>query len=186
MNYSRLSRCCLHPQKTWVACSGGSMSNIYSVKRWEGVFPEYISVLRVVSSRGFPELYTVWNVKHNKLMYYHVRTTSIPSFVLGIMEKMTWVWLRGEAFSYYSDTPRRSVRKRYCNRFDPRGNNSINTVQQATIGEAVFSMSSAPHPVWLTDKSTCSLTGDKCFLCGLRHATIEGLCFMCVVCAERI
>jgi hypothetical protein len=24
------------------------------------------------------------------------------------------------------------------------------------------------------------------FLCGLRHATIEGLCFLCVVRAERI
>jgi hypothetical protein len=66
------------------------------------------------------------------------------------------------------------------------GNSSVNTVQHATIDEAVFSMSSAQHPALLTDKSTRNETRDTCFLCGLRHATIEGLCFLCVVRAERI
>jgi hypothetical protein len=65
------------------------------------------------------------------------------------------------------------------------GNSSGNTVQH-TIDEAVFSMLFAPHPVLLMDRSTCSLTRDMCFLCGLRHATIEGLCFLCMVLAERI
>jgi hypothetical protein len=32
------------------------------------------------------------------------------------------------------------------------GNGSVNTVQQATIDEAVFSLSSAPHPVQVMDK----------------------------------
>jgi hypothetical protein len=66
------------------------------------------------------------------------------------------------------------------------GNSSVNTVQQATIDEAVFSMSSATRPVLQTDKSTRSLTGDTCFLCGAHHAKIEGLCFLCVVRAEKL
>jgi hypothetical protein len=66
------------------------------------------------------------------------------------------------------------------------GDTSVNTVQHATIDEAVFSMSSAPRPVLLRDKSTRSLTCGMCSLCGLRHSTIEGLCFLCVVRAERI
>jgi hypothetical protein len=35
----------------------------------------------------------------------------------------------------------------YCNRFDQHvpGNSTVNTVQHATINEAVFSMSSAPN-----------------------------------------
>jgi hypothetical protein len=67
------------------------------------------------------------------------------------------------------------------------GNRSVNTVQHATTKEAVFSiLLSTPCPVLLRDQSTCSLTCDTCILCGLRHATIEGLCFLCVVRAERI
>jgi hypothetical protein len=66
------------------------------------------------------------------------------------------------------------------------GNGSVNTVQDATIDEDVFSMSSASRQILLTDQLTRSLTRDTCFLCGLRHATIEGLCFLSVVCAERI
>jgi hypothetical protein len=66
------------------------------------------------------------------------------------------------------------------------GNSSVNTVKHATIGEAVFSMSSAPHPVPVTDQWTRSPTRNTCFLCGFRHAKIEGLCFLCVVRAERI
>jgi hypothetical protein len=58
------------------------------------------------------------------------------------------------------------------------GNSSVNKVQHATIHEVVFSMSSASHPVLLTDQSTRSLTSDTCFLCGLRHAAIEELCFL--------
>jgi hypothetical protein len=65
------------------------------------------------------------------------------------------------------------------------GNSSVNMIQHATIHEAVFIMSSAPRPVLLTDKSTRSLTCGTCCLCGLRHATIEGLCFLYVIRAER-
>jgi hypothetical protein len=65
------------------------------------------------------------------------------------------------------------------------GNSSVNTVQHATIDEAVFSMSSAPRPVLVTDQWTHSLTRDTCFLCGLRHATIEGLYFLCVVLLQK-
>jgi hypothetical protein len=57
-------------------------------------------------------------------------------------------------------------------------NSSVNKVQHATINEVTFSMSSDPRPVLLTDQSTRSLTGDTSFLCGLRHVTIEGLCFL--------
>jgi hypothetical protein len=60
------------------------------------------------------------------------------------------------------------------------GNSFVNKVQHATVDEAVLSMSSAPCQVRITDLRTRSLTGDMCFLCGLRHATIEGLCFLCV------
>jgi hypothetical protein len=66
------------------------------------------------------------------------------------------------------------------------GNSSVNTVHHAAVDEDVFSVSSAPRQVLLTDKSTLSLTRNMRFLCGLRHATIEGLCFLCVVRAERI
>jgi hypothetical protein len=66
------------------------------------------------------------------------------------------------------------------------GNSSVNTAQHATINDVVFSMSSVPRPVLLKDKSTRSLTRDTCFLCGLRHATIEGSCFLCMARAERI
>jgi hypothetical protein len=66
------------------------------------------------------------------------------------------------------------------------GNSSVNTVQHATVDEAVLSTSSAPRPVLVTDQWTRSLTRDTCFLCGLRHAKIERLCFLCVVRAERI
>jgi hypothetical protein len=53
---------------------------------------------------------------------------------------------------------------------------SVNTVQQATIDEAVFSTSSAPCSVLVTDQELC-LTCDTCFLCGMRHATVDGLLF---------
>jgi hypothetical protein len=66
------------------------------------------------------------------------------------------------------------------------GNSFVNPVQHATIDEAVFSMSSAPRPVLVTDLWTPSLTRDTCSLCGLRYPTIEVLCFLCVVRAERI
>jgi hypothetical protein len=46
-----------------------------------------------------------------------------------------------------------------CNGFVP-GNSSVNTVQHATIHEAVFSMSSALCPVLVTDQWTRSLTRD--------------------------
>jgi hypothetical protein len=66
------------------------------------------------------------------------------------------------------------------------GNSSVNMVQHTTIDEAVFSMSSAPCSVLLMARSTRSFTRDTCFLCGLGHATIEGLCFLCVFRAERM
>jgi hypothetical protein len=47
-------------------------------------------------------------------------------------------------------------------------------------------MSSAPHPMLAMDQGIRSLTRDTCSLCGLCHATIEGLCFLCVVGAERV
>jgi hypothetical protein len=47
-------------------------------------------------------------------------------------------------------------------------------------------MLSAPRPVLLTDQSTRSLTRDMCILCGLRHAIIQGLCFLSVVRAKKI
>jgi hypothetical protein len=65
-------------------------------------------------------------------------------------------------------------------------NSSVNTVQYATLDETGFSMSSAPRPVLVTDQWTSSLKHDVCFLCSLPHATTEGLCFLCVVRAERI
>jgi hypothetical protein len=66
------------------------------------------------------------------------------------------------------------------------GNSSVNMVQHATIDEAVFSVLSASLPVLVTDQSTHGLTCDTCFLCGLRHARVEGLCFLCVVGAESM
>jgi hypothetical protein len=62
------------------------------------------------------------------------------------------------------------------------GNSHLNTVQHATVDEAVFSVSSAPLPILLTDQWTRSLTCDTYFLCGLRHATIGG----CVFCAWSV
>jgi hypothetical protein len=53
------------------------------------------------------------------------------------------------------------------------GNSSVNTAQHSTIDEAVFSMSSAPRPVLVTDQQTRSLTRDICFLCGLCQAAVE-------------
>jgi hypothetical protein len=50
----------------------------------------------------------------------------------------------------------------------------------------LFSTSYTPRPVLLTDQSSHSLTRDTCFLGGLRHAKIEGLCFLCVFRADRI
>jgi hypothetical protein len=64
--------------------------------------------------------------------------------------------------------------------------NSINTVQNATVDEDVFSMSFMPHPVLVTVQLTRNLTCDTCFLHGLCHATIEGWCFLSTVNAERI
>jgi hypothetical protein len=44
------------------------------------------------------------------------------------------------------------------------GNSFVNTIQHATIDEAVFSVSSAPLPLLVTDQGTRSLTRDTCFL----------------------
>jgi hypothetical protein len=66
------------------------------------------------------------------------------------------------------------------------GNGSINTAEHATIDEAVFPMPLAPRPLMLTDQWTNSLTRDTCLLCDLRHAALEGLCFLCLARAERI
>jgi hypothetical protein len=75
----------------------------------------------------------------------------------------------------------------YCNRFYQRvARQELCKHGPTCNNEAVFSMSSAPRPVLLTDKSTRSLTRDTCFLRGMCHATIEGLCFLCVVRAEKI
>jgi hypothetical protein len=65
------------------------------------------------------------------------------------------------------------------------GNSYVNTVQHATIDEAVFSMLSSSRPMLITDQWTRSLTRDTCFLCSLRHAKIVRLCFLCVVSTER-
>jgi hypothetical protein len=46
------------------------------------------------------------------------------------------------------------------------GNSSVNTVQHATIDEAVVSMSSAPRPVLVTDQWTRNLTRDTVFSVG--------------------
>jgi hypothetical protein len=56
-------------------------------------------------------------------------------------------------------------------------NSSVNTVLHVIIDEAVFSMSSAPRQVLVTDQRTCSLTRDMCFLCGLHHANNRGAVF---------
>jgi hypothetical protein len=61
------------------------------------------------------------------------------------------------------------------------GNSSEDTVQHATIDETVSSLSSAPRPALVTGQWTHSLTCDTHFLCGLRYAIIERLCFLCVV-----
>jgi hypothetical protein len=53
------------------------------------------------------------------------------------------------------------------------GNSSVKTVQHTTIDVAVFSMSSAPQPVLITDQWTRSLTRDMCFLCGLCREDIR-------------
>jgi hypothetical protein len=65
------------------------------------MFPKHVSVLRVVCSRCFPELYEM--LKHNEPMYYHATAISIPWFVLGIMKKKKArrLWLGGEGFSDY-------------------------------------------------------------------------------------
>jgi hypothetical protein len=47
-------------------------------------------------------------------------------------------------------------------------------------------MSFMPQPVMLMDKSTRSLTCDTCFLRCLLHATIEGLCLLCMVRVKKI
>jgi hypothetical protein len=54
------------------------------------------------------------------------------------------------------------------------GNGSVNSVQHATVDEAVFSMSSAPHPVLVTDRCIRSLTRDTCFLWGPCRRIIRG------------
>jgi hypothetical protein len=62
------------------------------------------------------------------------------------------------------------------------GNSSVNTVQHATLDEAVFSVSSAPRPVLITDQLTRSLTHDVFFLwsapCNNRGAvfSVRGPC----------
>jgi hypothetical protein len=52
------------------------------------------------------------------------------------------------------------------------GNSSVNTVQHATI-KRLFSTSSAPRSVLVTDQRTRSLTRGTCFLCDLRQAVVE-------------
>jgi hypothetical protein len=53
------------------------------------------------------------------------------------------------------------------------GNSYENMVQQATVDEPVFSVSSALNLVLVTDQWTCSLKSYMCFLCSLRQATVE-------------
>jgi hypothetical protein len=64
------------------------------------------------------------------------------------------------------------------------GNISVNTVQRATIEEAVFYAVSATPSAGNGPMNSQSDTWRV--FCGLRYASIEGLCFLCVVRAERI